>query len=112
MRKLRKRNGTRTERTKITERKSGRVVHDDESVHVLPGQSAESAAVVKHQADVRLSLDYHSVGVSVGIEMPMPVEPGDLKAAQKAMRRVETVIDKHLERRANGARKLLKGLTK
>lgn len=74
--------------------------------------SGKPVAVVRTGASVKLSINYQTVGVDVGVEIPWSVSPGpgmkaDLEAAFKF---AESVVDKKIEDRVEEARALLKQL--
>lgn len=109
----RKEVGTLSSRVSVKDRETKKVLYEDEGAERFNVKVPEgkSVAMVRDVAGITVSLDYNSASVQVGIEMPMPVTPGSMSDASKAMDRVERLVEKRLERKAKEVRSILKELS-
>lgn len=109
-----RRHGSESSNIEIRSRKGVLLKQQREVKQVKPPKLAEgqTIAMVRDAAGIRLSLDYNSVMVECGVEMPYAVDPGDLKAVKRAMLEVEELVNDRLEQKSAEVQKLLRSLAK
>jgi hypothetical protein len=78
----------------------------------LPKREGDGVAVVKAMTNAKLSLNYQSIGVEVGIEVPWPVKAKSLKSdLEDGLDFVENVVDERIQERVEEVKKLLNKLS-
>lgn len=114
MKKVIRKHGSESTKVEIRGRKGVLLKKQDRVKKIAAPTPAEGEAIVmvRDAAGIRLSLDYNSVMVECGIEMPFSIEPGDLEAAKAAMQQVEDLVNERLESKSAEAQDLLKSLAK
>jgi hypothetical protein len=93
--------------------KDGNLVKGKEIVKPIKTQAHDGhVVVIKHSIGLKLAMGYNSLVVDVGIEMPMPIKPGDLQSAVRHAERIEKLIEARFEGKAAEMKALLKDLAK
>lgn len=108
--KVKKKVGQVRTSSRITSR-AGKILHEEDQTEELKKQVTDgSHGMIRYVAGIKLSLAYNSATVEVGVELPMPMKPGNLRDAERAAKRVERMVDARMEEKAQDLQRLLREL--
>lgn len=112
--KLSKRRNPAFIRERVGEQnKEGRLLKGKETVKPIKVETdGQHVVVIKHSIGLKLAMGFNSLVVDVGIEMPMPIKPGDLQSALRHAERIEKLIESRFEGKAAEMKALLRDLAK
>ena len=112
--KIRRPVGVAVDTTDVTDSTTRHNLHHEVKKARLPITIPEGyeVAMIRDGASIKLSLDYQSAGVDVGVDMPWPVRPGHPKDLQRGIAVVEAITERRLAKRVAEVRKIVRGLSR